>query len=213
MKAKFLIIPCVLLIQVAAAQSGTATLNLAQGTRTIPISAASSTPMPVDPTPSPVTTPTSQIAIMDYKSVYETATAEEEVKMATERYNLTAAQQDVWLKAANDRRFLEKQSNDKIASNVQNFEKDGAYRGLRSAQTEFHETITGYLSPAQKQALETDRLIHEEQQKRLAKLPPPPPPAPVVTVTPVDSTAIKQAAKEKEKATKKSKKRKPSAAK
>jgi hypothetical protein len=145
---------------------------------------------------------------MDYKSVYDTPTVEEEVKMAAERFNLTPSQQEVWLTAATERRETEVPARGKIDSKAANYEKESAYRGLRSAQNTFYETITGYLSPAQKQALETDRMIVQEKQKRLAKLaPPPPPPASTVTVPPVDSIAIKQAEKEK-KTSKKSKKKK-----
>jgi hypothetical protein len=145
---------------------------------------------------------------MDYKSVYDVATVEEEVKVAAERFNLTEAQQEIWLNAATDRRLMEKKANDKFESTASSYDREGAYRGLRASQAMFYETIIGYLSPSQKQALETDRLIMEEKNKRLAKLPPPPPPAPTVTVAPVDSTAIKA---EQDKAGKKGKKKKKSA--
>jgi hypothetical protein len=191
MQFRILIIFPVLILQVAAAQNGPA--SLPQGNATA-VSVASSTVMPTDPASSPAST---QVAIVDYKSVYDAPTKEEEVKMAAERFNLTPSQQDVWLTAATDRREVEKQAREKIDSKAPNYEKEGAYKGLKSAQNTFYETIIGYLSPAQKQAFETDRLILQEKQKRLAKLAPPPPPAPSVTVAPVDSTAIKQAEKSK----------------
>ena len=127
---------------------------------------------------------------MDYKSVYEAATLEEEVQLATKRFDLTKSQQDVWSVAAFDRRLIEKQVYEKIDSKDPNYSKDASYRGLRTAQNTFYETITGYLKPAQKQALEVDRAIMHEKQSRLAKIPPPP--APTVTVAPVDSTLIKE---------------------
>jgi hypothetical protein len=148
---------------------------------------------------------------MDYKSVYEAATIEEEVKMAAERFNLTPSQQDVWLSAAVDRREAERQAREKLDSKAANYEKDPVYRGLRSSQNTFYETIIGYLTPAQKQAMETDRAILQEKQKRLAKLPPPPPSTPTVTIAPVDSTAIKEAEKSKGTGKKSKKKRKPGA--
>lgn len=144
---------------------------------------------------------------IDYQSVYEASTLAEEVKMAAERFNLTPAQQEVWSGAAVDRRAVERSAREKLADpKIQNYEKDGVYRGMRLAQNNFHETVTGYLSPVQKQAMETDRLILQEKQKRLAKIPPPPPPT--VTVTPIDSTAIKEEMKAKEKGKGKGKSRK-----
>jgi 1,2-phenylacetyl-CoA epoxidase PaaB subunit len=196
------------MFQLAGAQNNSASLTTSQGLVPIPVSAASSTP---DTPPVSTTTATepvsTQIAIIDYKSVYETATIEEEVKMATERFNLTPSQQDMWLVAATDRRATEKQAQEKLDSKAANYEKDGIYRGLRSAQNTFYETIIGYLSPVQKQALETDRLIMEEKRKKLAKLPPPTP-APTVTVAPVDSAAIKETEKSKVKSKKSKKKKK-----
>jgi hypothetical protein len=138
-----------------------------------------------------------QASILDYKSVYEAPTIEEEVQMAAERFNLTPSQQEVWLTAATDRREVERQSRAMIDSKAQNYEKEGAYKGLRVAQNEFYETVIGYLNPAQKQAMETDRVIMQEKQKKLAKLPPPPPPVTTVTVAPVDSTLIKKEEKSK----------------
>jgi hypothetical protein len=139
--------------------------------------------------------------------VYDAPTVEEEVKMAAERFSLTPAQQDAWLAAAVERRETEKPAREKLDSKSSSYEKEGAYRGLRSSQNMFYETIIGYLSPAQKQAFETDRLILNEKQKKLAKLPPPPPPAPTVTVAPVDSAAIKKEEKAKGKKSKKKKKK------
>lgn len=210
MRFKFLIIPLVLILQVASAQNGPASLTLSQGTTTTPVSVASSTPVvPPVSTPLPASATSTQTSYLDYKSVYEAATIEEEVKMAAERFNLTPAQQDIWLTAATDRRETEKQVREKLDAKAPNYEKDGMYRGLRSSQNMFLETITGYLTPTQKQALETDRLILEEKRNRLAKLPPPPPPAPTVTVAPVDSAAIKEAEKGKGTGKKSKKKKKP----
>jgi 1,2-phenylacetyl-CoA epoxidase PaaB subunit len=207
MRFKFLIIPSVLIFQVAGAQNSSESVTSSQATVTTPAAAASSTPvMPPVSSPLPASSESTQTSIMDYKSVYETATVEDEVKMAAERFALTPSQQDIWLAAATDRRAAEKQAREKLDSKAANYEKDGVYRGLRSTHNTFYETIIGYLTPAQKQALETDRLIMQEKQKRLAKLPPPPPPAPTVTVAPVDSAAIKQADKSKKKS-KKSKKK------
>jgi len=147
------------------------------------------------------------VRIEDYKSVFEAPTVEDEVKMATERFSLTNDQQEMWLVAATDCRQAEKQAYDKLGSKSQDYQKASVYSGLRSSLTTFHETVVGHLSPSQKQALESDRLILEEKRQRLAKLPPPPPPAPTVTAAPVDSSAIKQAEKDK-KTGKKSKKKK-----
>jgi hypothetical protein len=149
---------------------------------------------------------------MDYKSVYEAATIEEELQMATERFNLTKEQQEVWQTAAVDRRETEKQARGKLdaknttTNTTSNYDKEPIYRGLKSAQNMFYETIIGYLNPAQKSALETDRMILEEKRKRVAKLPPPVI-APTVTVAPVDSAAIKAS----DKGSKKSKKKKKGA--
>lgn len=132
----------------------------------------------------------SQTAIMDYKNVYEAPTIDEEVKMAAERFNLTPAQQDMWRTAAVDRRDAEKIARGQLEQRTDNYDRAPVYKGLRMAQNTFYETIIGYLNPAQKQALETDRLILEEKRKQLAKIAPPPV-APTVTVAPVDSTAIK----------------------
>lgn len=143
---------------------------------------------------------------MDYKSVYEAGTAEEEAQMAAERFNLSKSQQEVWLTSAIDRRQSEKQAYEKLNSKDMNYSKDAVYMGLRISQNTFYETVIGYLNPAQKQALELDRTIRNEKQRRLAKLPPPPPPAPTVTVVPVDSVAIKE--QEKIKAAEKKPKKK-----
>jgi 1,2-phenylacetyl-CoA epoxidase PaaB subunit len=212
MRFKFLIIPTALIVQVAAAQNP-APLTPAQGTVTTPPAVASSTPvMPPVPETPPASPTSTQTTYLDYKSVYEAATVEEEVKMATERFGLTPAQQDMWLVAATDRRAVETPAREKLDSKASSYEKDGVYRGLRTSQNTFYETIIGYLTPAQKQAFETDRLVLEEKRKRVAKLPPPPPPpAPTVTVAPVDSSAIKETekAKGKEAAKKSKKKKKP----
>lgn len=214
MRFKFLIIPSVFIFQVAGAQTNSSSVTLTQASTTTPASAASSTPVvPSEPVAapaaaaSPVSTEPAPVAIIDYKSVYDAPTVEEEVKMAAERFNLTPSQQEIWLTAATDRRTSEKLVQEKLDSKDANYTKEGLYRGLRSSQTTFHETIIGHLTPKQKDALETDRLILQEKQKRLAKLPPPPPPAPTVTVAPVDSSAIKDTKKDKA-AGKKSKKKK-----
>jgi hypothetical protein len=215
MRIKFLIIPTILLAHAAIAQNGGAAISAPQGTASAPPPAATSTavvpPEPEQSSSSPALPASTLTAIMDYKSVYETASIEEEVKMASDRFQLTSSQQEMWMVAAADRRQAEKQVREKLDSKTQNYEKDGIYRGLRTAQNTFHETIIGYLTPTQKQALETDRLILQEKQKRLAKLPPPPPPAPTVTVAPVDSAAIKAAEKDKQKGKKSKKKKKPAA--
>lgn len=130
--------------------------------------------------------------------------------MATERFSLTPDQADIWLTAATDRRAAEKKVRETLDSKAETYERSNVYRGLRTSLNTFHETITGYLTPAQKQALENDRMIIQEKQRRLAKLPPPPPPAPVdtVSVAPVDSTAIKQEAEKSKGKSKKAKKKK-----
>jgi hypothetical protein len=143
---------------------------------------------------------------MDYKSVYETATLEEEVEMATGRFHLTPSQQDVWKVAATERRITEKQVYEKLESKDTDYSRDAMYKALRTSHNTFYEAIIGYLNPNQKQAIEFDRTVIAEKQKRLAKLPPPPPPAPTVTVAPVDSAALKES--EKVKAGKKTKKKK-----
>ena len=113
----------------------------------------------------------------------------------------------MWLTAAIDRRQSEKQAYEKLNSKDIGYGKDAVYMGLRISQNSFYETITGYLNPDQKQALELDRAIRNEKQRRLAKLPRPV--APTVTVTPIDSTKIKEKEAEKIKpADKKSKKKK-----
>jgi hypothetical protein len=211
MQFKFLIIPTLLAFQVATAQNGTVTTVPSQGTSTTLASAFSTTFAPAETSPAPASPASGQTSYLDYKSIYETSTVEDEVKMAAERFKLTPSQQDMWLVAATDRRVVETQARTKLEGKVDNYEKDGIYRGLKSAQNTFYETITGYLTPTQKQEMETDRLILAEKQRRIAKLPPPPPPAPTVTVAPVDSTAIKAAENEK-KTTKKSKKKKKPAA-
>jgi hypothetical protein len=217
MRLKFLIIPVTLLFHVADAQTGTVSLTPTQGTVTAPIPPGSSNPVapvssasfaPNEPTPSAAAAEFTETAIVDYKSVYEAPTLEEEVKMATERFNLTKSQQDTWLTAATERRAVEKQGREKLEAKNQDYSKETVYRGLRAAQNTFHETIIGYLTPTQKQGLERDRLILEEKRKRLANVPPPPPPPPTVTVVPVDSAAIKEQEKSKAKGKKTRKKKK-----
>jgi hypothetical protein len=151
-----------------------------------------------------------QTAIVDYQSVYDAPSLEEEVKMATERFNLTQSQQEVWLTAATDRRKAETFAKGQLDSKSTNYERGPVYKGLRNAHNTFYETIIGYLTPVQKQALETDRVILEEKRKRLAKIAPPP--APTVTVAPVYSTAIKEAEKPKDTEKKSKKKKKPAGA-
>lgn len=208
MRLKFLIIPAALIFQVAGAQNSTGSLTVSQGAVT-----SAATPSLTEATSA--STPSSesdQISIMDYKSVYEAATLEEEIQMAAERFKLAPSQQDVWRTAATDRRATEKQVREKLDSKATDYSKDAMYRALRSSHNTFYEAIIGYLNPAQKQALETDRAILQEKQKRLAKLPPPPPPVPTVTVAPVDSAAIKEPEKIKTTGKKSKKKKKPAGA-
>lgn len=213
MRFKFLIIPSVLLVQAAAAQNNT---YLASGQTTEANGTAPNTVTITEQASTLTASPSGETAIIDYKSVYESATTEEEVKMATERFSLSKSQADVWLTAATDRRAAEKTAQDQLALAMKdpNVSKDAVYKGLRASQNSFYETIIGYMSPSQKQSMENDRIILEEKRKRIAKLPPP---APVVV--PVDSTAIKadlllkqqeaeKAQKEKDAAAKKSKKKK-----
>ncbi|MBL7930680.1 MAG: hypothetical protein JNL60_02195, partial [Bacteroidia bacterium] len=145
--------------------------------------------------------------VVDYKSVYEAPTPEEEVKIAAERFNLTLDQQDIWLLAAKDRREGERKFRE-FDAKAGNADRDGAYRGYRTSQNAFYETIIGHLTPQQKAAFERDRLIIEERDKRLARWNQENPSAPTssiqtttVTVVPttfgMDSTAIKQKNKEK----------------
>jgi len=145
---------------------------------------------------------------MDYKSVYEAPTLDEEVSMATERFSLTKTQQEVWKAAAVDRRETEKQTRAALESKSNDYNKDAVYKGLRSAQNQFYETITGYFDPTQKRALERDRIILEEKRKMIAKLPPPVI-TPTITIAPIDSAAIAPQ-KGKKKSSQKSKtKKKP----
>jgi hypothetical protein len=200
MRLKFFIIPATFIFQVARAQESTHLTNFQQtGT---PASAASTSTV-YNSSPS---TELTEISIKDYKSVYEAATLEEEVQMATERFNLSKSQQEVWATAAVDRRETEKQARVKLESKSNDYSRDAVYRGLRAAQSQFYETITGYFDPSQKQLLEKDRIIIEEQRKMIAKLPPPI--APTVTVAAVDSTAIKAEMEKNKKAKGKSKKKK-----
>jgi hypothetical protein len=215
MRSIFFILPATLIIQLAGAQNGPSALTVSQGTLAS-ITVTPSSPVSLTDAPSlPLAPEGDNVNIMDYKSVYEAATLEEEVQSAAERFKLTKSQQDVWTEAAFDRRQAEKIARERLDSKTTDYSKDAVYRGLRTAQNSFYEIITGYLSPAQKQAMEDDRTILHEKQRRLAKIAPPVV-APTVTVAPVDSTAIKeQILKEAEKikaAEKKSKKkRKPKA--
>lgn len=207
MTFKYFIFPAVIMFQVAGAQNGSSSLTItpAKTATAGSVSGASTVGTPTDSsTPTTDIAGSTQTAFVDYKSVYEAATLEEEVKMAAERFNLSASQQDLWTVAATDRRETEKQARFKLeAKTIDN--KDAVYRGLRAAQNSFYEKIVGYLNPTQKQALETDRIILEEKRKKIAKLPPPVI-APTVTVVPVDSAAIKASNKAKAKKSKKKKK-------
>jgi hypothetical protein len=219
MQFKFLIIPSVLIMQVATAQNELATPATRQATVTTPVSPASTTLVsPASSTPvttsasadTPAASTTTLTRIVDYKSMFEAATVEEEVKMATERLTLSPDQQDMWLRAATDRRRAEKQAYDKLDSKSQDYQKSAVYGGLRSAQNTFHETIIGHLSPSQKGSLERDRLIQQEKQQILAATPPPPP-TPTVAPVQVDSAAIKEADKSKTTGKKAKKKKKATA--
>jgi hypothetical protein len=201
MRLKFLIISPVLMFQAGLAQNGPSSLTAGQGTSS---TTASNNVVVTEQPPVVSSSYSTQTAIIDYQSVYEAPTLEEEVKMATQRFNLTPSQQDVWLSAATDRRQAEKIAREQLDS--KSAEKGPAYKGLRMSQNTFYEIIIGYLSPAQKQALETDRVILEEKRKKIAKLAPPP--APTVTVAPIDSSAIKAAEKPKETGKKPKKKKK-----
>lgn len=206
MKFISFIIPAALIFQVAAAQNGPTPIAVSDGTF-VTVTPSPSTPVTQNNSTTSPELASSGESIMDYKSVYEAATLEEEVKMAAERFSLNKSQQEVWMTAAVDRRQTEKQAYDKLNSKGVDYSKEAVYMGLRMAHNTFYETITGYLNPDQKQALELDRTIRAEKQRRLAKLPPV---APVVIVAPVDSAAIKEA--EKINATdKKSKKKKKTA--
>ena len=209
MQFKFLLIPAAFMLQVASAQNGSVSVTPSQAPVPAPATEASpsAAAMP-DQADAMASTEAPRTAILDYKSVYEAATIEDEVKMAAERFSLTPSQQEVWLTAAADRRAAEKKTQEMLASKAVNIDREGAYRGLRNAHNNFHQAIVGYLSPAQKQAFERDRLILQEKQQRLAKLPPPPPPAPTVTAAPVDSAAIKEPEKNKSKSKKSRKKKK-----
>ncbi|MCW3076459.1 MAG: hypothetical protein JWO32_1068 [Bacteroidetes bacterium] len=207
MRLNFLIISSVLMLQLTLAQNNSSTVTTGNGTlTTMGTSPSTGTVSLSDQSSVPSTVALTDGTIMDYKSVYESATLEEEVKMATERFSLTKAQQDVWLTEAADRRVAEKRAHEQLESKDANINKDNVYKGLRGSQNTFYQKITGYLSPSQKQAMETDRAILEEKRKRVAKLPPP---VPTVTVIPVDSVAIKAAEKEKTQGKKSKKKKKP----
>lgn len=210
MRSLFFIFPAALIFQLAGAQNnGQVPLTISQGSFAAITVTASTEGALTDP----ISTPGSGDEYLDYKSVYEAATLEEEVQMAGERFNLTKSQQDVWMTAAVDRRAAEKQAYEKLNSSATDYNKDAVYKGLRYAHITFSEKIIGYLDPAQKHAIEVDRAILHEKQLRVAKLAPPPPPP---VAAPVDSTLIKeQILKEAEKikaAEKKSKKKKKSKA-
>ncbi|MCE3229724.1 MAG: hypothetical protein K0S32_4275 [Bacteroidetes bacterium] len=195
------------MFQLAVAQNNSGPLSLNPSTNTTAVSASSQTPVtPTDLSPATTLSESGETAIIDYKSVYDASTLDEEVKMAAERFSLTPSQQDVWKKAAVDRREAEKKTKTYLESTNNTYDKSGAYVGLRTAHNEFYQTIIGYLSPAQKQALETDRTILEEKRKQLAKITPPAVITP--TVIPVDSTAIKAEMEKEKAAAKKSKKKK-----
>jgi hypothetical protein len=208
MRFSFLVIPSVILMQVASAQNEAAAPATGQATMiTTPVTPASSTPVVNSGSTDSQATSTSTLTrIVDYKSMFETATVEEEVKMATERLSLSTDQQDLWLRAATDRRRAEKQAYDKLDSKSQDYQKNSVYGGLRTAQNLFHESIIGHLSPSQKSMLERDRLIQAEKQQIIANTPPPPP-TPSVAPVQVDSAAIKETEKSKT-AGKKGKKKK-----
>jgi len=187
MRSIFFIIPAALIFKMAGAQNGPAPLTVSQGT----FAAITVTPSaPVTLTDPITTNEIGETTYLDYKSVYEAASLEEEVQMAAERFKLTKSQQDVWMGAAEDRRKTEKDVYEKLNLKDPNISKDGLYRALRNSHNTFSDQIVGYLTPAQKQALEWDRAILHEKQQRLAKLAPPP--APTVTPLPVDSTLIKE---------------------
>jgi hypothetical protein len=202
MRHLFVVILILAIPQVKQAQPGTS-LNSAE----VIVSPPTSNPKTPDDKGTEGAFKTDEkVSYLDYKSVYEAESLEEEVKMATERFKLSPAQKEIWEQAAIDRRLVEKQASEKLDANKSSYEKEPVYRGLRTAQNTFHATIVGHLTPAQKQAFETDRLILQEKQQRLAKLPPPPAPIATVTVVPIDSVAIKE--KEKTKSKSKAKKRK-----
>lgn len=196
MRYLFLIFPLLSLAQLASAQTSS---SITTDEIIVTSPPAVPNPLPSEPAPAVTSSESDRTSYLDYKSVYEAGTLEEEVKMAAERFKLSASQQEIWLTAAKDRRNDEQQAKVKLESNMSSYEKEPIYRGLRTAQNTFYNTIIGFLSPVQKQAMETDRLILQEKQQRIAKLPPPPPPAPTVTVMPVDSVVTPEPEKEKPK--------------
>jgi hypothetical protein len=201
MKKKVFLMTAVLISGLAGAQDNPSDETLSDGT--LPV-------VSVSPSNNNETSTSSREKIVDYKSVYEASSLEEEVQMAAARFELTKAQQDIWLEAATDRRLTENKFRDQ-ANAKGDHNMDAAYRELRTSQNTFYETVIGYLSPAQKQKMEFDRNILNEKQKKLAKIPPPPPPTPTITAVPVDSAAIKESEKKKA-AGKKSKKKKKAGA-
>jgi hypothetical protein len=208
MRSLFFIIPAAFVFNTARAQDPMPATISQPASKTTPVGSSTTlTPVSTGSASSTTSTEYTQISIMDYKSVYEAATLEEEVQMATERFNLSKSQQEVWATAAVDRREKEKQTRVALESKNNDYSKNDIYKGLRSAQTEFYETITGFFDPTQKRALERDRLILEEKRKMIAKLPPPVI-APTVTVAPIDSTAIKAEMLKEKKAKQKARKKK-----
>src|SRR5687767_2997744 len=106
MNIKILIIPALLISQFAGAQNGAGTYTISEASVTNTATTGSATAGTTTSTDA-TAAGEGQVSYLDYKSVYEAATIEEEVKMATERFTLTPAQQEVWLKAATDRRAVE----------------------------------------------------------------------------------------------------------
>lgn len=158
MRHLFVVILILAIPQVKQAQPGTS-LNSAE----VIVSPPTSNPKTPDDKGTEGAFKTDEkVSYLDYKSVYEAESLEEEVKMATERFKLSPAQKEIWEQAAIDRRLVEKQASEKLDANKSSYEKEPVYRGLRTAQNTFHATIVGHLTPAQKQAFETDRLILQE---------------------------------------------------
>lgn len=205
MRSVFFSIISVLMFQIAGAQDE----PVPEGTTFAGVTVTSSTSTPADANSGKVT-------YLEYKSVYDAPTLEEEVKMATERFRLSKPQQEIWLTAAEERRQTEKQVYDKLRTTDVNYDKGPDYRALRTSHNAFFEEVVGYLNPAQKEEMEFDRAILQEKQNRIAKLPPPPPPPSTVTVVSVDTAAIILQAEKKKEAEKKAKsknKKKPAASK
>jgi hypothetical protein len=191
MRLQFSIFTSLLIFQAAVAQNPASSVS-EQGVVAAPATVSTTTANTHEATSSSESNASNQIAIIDYKSVYEAETLEDEVKFATDRFSLTPTQQDIWLTAAKERREIEKNARIKFDAKDPNTDKAAVYMGLRAAHNTFYEIIIGYLSPAQKQSLEEERLIQQERQKRLAKLTPPPTLViDSVKVAPIDSSMIK----------------------